>query len=440
MTRRPDWRGRPADRKPIAVGFRFAGRAGRVAVLAAAAGLGAWLAVSSACRDPGPESQAGDAPLGRDGPVQAAEIRSWSAASLAAAPRRIVAEEPTWSMVPNSMDMFVADTVLRGQQVPSRGAFLQDGRIALVHSIGYPPDSLLLQFIDPESGDKTDVMAPRGDGGELLSWTSFSMATGEDGIVLLGNNWQVRDLRERGPRTSADVWYADWNGRFARPPALVLVDGGLLGRFRDGTLAMWSSANRAGTVTNVVSVRVKDAQSEPSDEFRPEVIFTRSVPGDPGREGRIGWARHTGVVTAVDGDTIWVLPTERPELVAVHRSGRVELMVEWDAGDRTVPPGASDFWAGTEEFPAGFRVLIGTDGLLYVRRTEVVDNQPIRSLEWLVFTRTGELVARMTMPPSWRWDRILAFGDGEVLALVRNDDGPSEVRIHAIERVEAGGG
>ena len=46
----------------------------------------------------------------------------------------------------------------------------------------------------------------------------------------------------------------------------------------------------------------------------------------------------------------------------------------------------------------------------------------------------------MTMPPSWRWDRILAFGNDEVLAVVRNDDGPSEVRIHAIERVEAGGG
>ena len=37
------------------------------------------------------------------------------------------------------------------------------------------------------------------------------------------------------------------------------------------------------------------------------------------------------------GDTIWIVPTERPELVAVARSGEVLLLVEWEAGDRTIP-------------------------------------------------------------------------------------------------------
>ena len=135
-------------------------------------------------------------------------------------------------------------------------------------------------------------------------------------FVLVGDN---ADYRVR--RTGLDVWYADRDGRFMRPPSYVEVDGGLLGPLADGSLAMWTSPEIGDTtiVTEIVSARVTEGQSRVADGEQAEVLFRIANPKDPHRyDIPASWTSHPARVTVVAGDTIWVIPTERPELLAVH--------------------------------------------------------------------------------------------------------------------------
>ena len=102
----------------------------------------------------------------------------------------------------------------------------------------------------------------------------------------------------------------------------------------------------------------------------------------------------------------------------MHRSGDIALKIEWEAGDRTVPPGARE-WDGAERFPAAANLKIGVDGLIYVQRMTVQGSQPVYGPEWLVFSPAGELVARLDVSLGLR---VLGFGDGVMLATGYNGE------------------
>ena len=414
----------------------------QAAVRLTIAGQCGLVLLSSGCSSPGPEANAeaadvANAPLGWGGPLNAKEDRLWSRESLDAAPRWQVAQDPDYVMVLDSVEQIIGEHVIRVQRFLPKGAFLSEGRVALLSRTGSQPESPLLYLIDQESGHSAGVRGPDGEAGESLDWDSFTMAvTAAQGLVLVGDNVDPRESRRRMRRTGLDVWYADRNGRFTRPPSFVEVDGELLGTFADESLAMLASPETGDTtiVTEIVSARVTEGPSRVAGGQQAELLFRIANPKDPDRyDIPANWTSHPARVTVVAGDTIWVLPTERPELVAVHRSGDIVLKVEWEAGDRSVPPGAPpDFWKGAERFPAAVELQLGADGFLYVQRWEVIDGRyPNPGLEWLVFSQAGDLVARLDIPLGWQ---ILQFGHDEVLVVASEDGGPDKVRIHAIER------
>lgn len=377
------------------------------------------------------------APLGWGEPVGAEEVRAWSAEGLDTARHWSVAREPSYLMVPDSVEEVMAGHVLKRQRYVYQGVFLPDGRIVLRYSLGprMGPETLLLHFVDLANGDEVRILAPVGENGESLNWSHFAMLALEQRFVLVGDNLDYGgDTRLKFAMTQS-VWYADHQGQFEQPPGMVDMWGDPVGAFPDGSLAMLTEAKSTDStiVTAMVSVRAREGGSESSDAQSAEVLFTLAAPRDPDRyEMRAPWAGHFGLVTAVAGDMIWVIPTERPELVAVHRSGGIALKVEWEAGDRIVPPGAPDRWAGAVRYPAATKLLIGSDGLLYVQRYTVHDDWgPVRGPEWLVFTQAGELVARLDVPLEWR---VLAFDDDSVLAVAADESGRRVVRVHAIER------
>ncbi len=410
------------------------------AVVLVMAGQCGLVVLSSGCSDPGPgaDAEVPDAPLGWDGSVEAEEVRVWDGESLAMSSRWRVSSQPEYSMVLDSVDLIIAGRTSRIPRFVTEGVFLSDGRVALIYSTGgsSQPDSLLLHFIDPASGEEVGIPAPRGEAGAFLDWVSFSMAAIGQGFVLVGDNTDYSGSVRPMKRTVQDVWFADRDGGFTRPPSYVDVDGGLLGTFADGSLVMWTRPVTVDTaiVTRIVAAQATQGLPHGAEGEPGEVLFTTANRRNPDRhEVRASWTSHPANVTVVAGDTIWVLPTGRPELVAVHRSGDVLLMVEWDAGDRSVPPGAPpDFWKGAERFPAAAELQLGADGLLYVERWTVLDHRgPMRGPEWLVFSQAGDLVARLDVPLGWR---VLEFGHEEVLVVASENDGPDEVRIHAIER------
>ena len=135
-------------------------------------------------------------------------------------------------------------------------------------------------------------------------------------------------------------------------------------------------------------------------------------------------------------DIIWTIPTERPELVGVDRSGQVLLKVEWDAGDRTIPVDASDevkeSLRGLKRFPAAKRLFVGTNGLIHVQRVTWRDGRPRVGPEWLVFNPTGELVARLEIP---RELEVMTFGPSLVIARARDKDGVVEIRVYTVKKL-----
>lgn len=408
---------------------------GRLSVFPAAATVWGVLAVAG-CGGDGP--QAGDEPIGWSGPAGAREVRQWSAEGMEAAPRWTVAEAPTLVMVPDSAAEVVfgrSGEILHSserQRYPEGAAFLPDGRVVVAYFLA-PGDSILLHFLDPAAGTDTPIVAPRaGDGMDLHWGHTGGLGVHDDGIVLLADNAPV-GTRRRG----SDIWYVDLVGRFTRPSSAVGVQGSLLGAFADGSLAVMGRSNRVDTtlVSPVVAVLPLEAGTEPSDAHRAEVLFSVATRGDPARgyEGLAGWSHNPGRATALAGDTFWSVPTERPELLAVHRSGEVILRVEWDSGDRSIPPGAPDFWEGAERFPAAAGLQTGTDGLVYVQRWTVQDGRPVRGPDWLVFNSDGDLVARLEVPSAWR---VLAFGDRALVAAAYVGDNFQEVRVYSLDSAE----
>lgn len=398
-----------------------------------AAGIGFGALAVPGCGGGGPD--VAEEPLGWSGPVDATEARLWSAESLEAAPRWTVAESPAMVMVPDSSEAVVygrSGEVLHrseSQRYPEQAVFLPDGRVVVAYYLS-PSDSILLHFLDPVAGTDTPIAAPGGEEDEELHWGhTGGLALYADGIVLRADNAPV-GTRRRG----SDIWYVDLEGRFTRPSSYINARGSLLGAFADGSVAAFGRLDRVDTtlVLPVLSVLPMAAGGEPSDAHRAEVLFALAAPGDPARgyESLAGWSHHPGRTTALAGETFWTVPTERPELFAVDRSGEVALRIEWDAGDRSVPAGAAEFWEGAQRIPAAANLLIGTDGRVYVQRWTVRDDRPVRGPEWLVFDQAGQLAARLDVPSNWR---VLAFGDGTLVAAVYTDSDFQEVRAYALD-------
>ena len=183
------------------------------AVVLAVSGQCGLVVLSSGCSDPGlgAEAEIPAPPLGWDGPVDAEEVRVWGSEVLATASRWRVSSQPEYSMVLDSVDLIIAGRTSRIPRFVTEGVFLSDGRVALIYSTGgsSQPDSLLLHFIDPASGEEVGILAPRGEDGAFLDWVSFSMAAIEQGFVLVGDNTDYSGPVRPMKRTVQDVWLAD---------------------------------------------------------------------------------------------------------------------------------------------------------------------------------------------------------------------------------------
>lgn len=368
-----------------------------------------------------------ESPLGWGGPVVARETRRWSAASMDSASLWVVADTASFVGVPDMVDNPLYEGG-RGQRLVGEGAFFPDGRIAVLYDL--LPDSILLHLFDPESGDEALIPAPATNDGRY--WHNARMVI-HGGRVILMPAFRV------GRRNGEDIWYADHEGRFTLPSSRVAARGKLVGALPDGSLVVGSpywTTDAAGTarLSSLMSVRPRGPGEELSEPDKPEVIFTGALRMDDGDGDIPAAGAHDYTMTcAVAGDTIWVVPGERPELVAVQRSGDVALKIEWEAGDRTVPPGARE-WDGAERFPAASDLKIGTDGLIYVQRMTVRGDQPVQGPEWLVFNPAGELVARLDVPGGLQ---VLGFGDGVMLATGSNREMRRfEVRVYELAESE----
>lgn len=382
----------------------------------------ASLLLSNGCAGDG---SVGATPLGWGGPVTSREERLWSRASMDSVPRWTVAEEPSFVVARDSQG---ADP----QREFDEAAILADGRVAVF----FGPDSsrhesILLQIVDPSSGERLLVSAPTGEDGESLNWSHFGMVAHQGGFVLSGNNMSDYETGYQ------DIWYLDREGQLVRPP-FTAPSGGVLGLFPDGSLVVAGTIEAGSVDTRLVSaimsVPAAAAGNEPMSAHEPELLFLTAIPRDPtlpykynypARFAHFPW--HT---SGVAGDTIWIVPTERPELLAVDRSGEVVLKVQWEAGDRTIPPEAPAFGRGVERYPAARRLRIGTDGLIYVQGFVLRDGHVDFSAEWLVFSPVGELLARLDVPGS---QQALAFGDGVVVTTGQNEvSGANEVRYYEL--------
>lgn len=361
------------------------------------------------------DSEAGDAPLGWGGPIEAGVVRHLSGETMDQAPRWTVAESPR----------FVLDSDPIRRRGVDKAAFLPDGRVVLGYLVS-PSNPLLLHFFDPANGEEARIVAPGGPDGETLVWDHLLLATYHGNTILLVDN------RPRARRGGADIWTADRNGNFTRPASYIGRMGALLGVFPDGSLVTMPRSGLADTtfVYSVLSVRPVEAGTEPSDDHEEALPFTVAAPADPAGVYTPVWGHLPSRTSAVAGDTIWIVPTERPELLAVHRSGQALLKVVWEAGDRSISPTAHEIWAGAERIPAAVVLRIGTDGLIYVQRWAVHNGEPYPGPEWLVFSPEGELVARLDIPTAWR---VLAFGNRAVVVSAGNErTGQYEVRVHGV--------
>ena len=295
--------------------------------MAAAAACG-FLLFSLACE--GRSSQVGETPLGWDGTPQAREVRFWNRESLESA-TRWRAEAPVFEVVPDTSEARRTGSRPRSA---SKAVFLPDGRIVLLYraSYGTEADTLLLQVLDPASGQRIRIAGPREEGGRSLSWTDTQLAFHDGDLVLMGNNQPVLN-----PRIGAvDVWRVDGNGRFIRPPSYMNVRGPFLGVFPDRSLAvMVGSAPTDTTIGfSAISAFPLEAGEDPAHAQPEKLLFTTAIPRDPtsGHETAMPGAHQPHFAAAVSGDTVWTIPTEKPELFAVHRSGEIVLKVEWETG------------------------------------------------------------------------------------------------------------
>ena len=208
--------------------------------------------------------------------------------------------------------------------------------------------------------------------------------------------------------------------------------------FPDGSLVVAGTIEPgsvdARLVSAIMSVPAAAAGNEPMSSHEPELLFLTAIPRDPTLPYRYNYparfAHFPWHTSGVAGDTIWTVPTERPKLLAVDRSGEVLLKVQWETGDRTIPPGADAFGRGAERYPAARSLEIGADGLIHVQETILRDGYLAGSPEWLVFSPVGELLARLVIPGG---QDVLALGDGVVVTTGMNEvSGAGEVRYYEL--------
>ena len=326
--------------------------------------------------------------LGWGGPPEAQAVRRWSEVVIAQAPLWLLAESSTGIVVPDTSETRDGRLV---QRYVSAGTVLPGGNVALLMA----GSSGLTRVIVTDSALKSVMDADDPDG--------------------------VR--HDRIP-TMSPGWGHSW------------FEGGRAYRFGPQALLGGSFQNVPG-VDSVIArplriVRTPKGSAAPDGPVSQQVLLTVGVLRDPGRPrilSPLPFSHAPSFTIAVSGDTIWVVPSERPELLALDRSGEVLLRVEWDAGDRTVPAGLPD-WAGLERFPAASALVAGSDGRIYVQRWSVQRGYPVPGPEWLVFSPAGDLLGRVDIPRSLR---VLAFGPNRALVKGTNDSGVDEVRLHVLE-------
>ncbi len=376
-------------------------------------------------------------PLGWGEPLEAREVRQWSKDEMTAAERWVIGDEPAFVLVPDSVDWMGlgGNQVSRRQRYVNEAIVLPDQRVVLLYATS-APDSILLHIFDPASDQEVQIPAPWLEDGLSPSWGHVNMATFDGEIILRDNNRPP--LIHRG-RT--DMWHAGRQNGFTRPTSFVDSFGKMLGVFPEGSLVVMVESG--STDTTIVSMTVAawpvEVRHDPADVRAEEVLFKTATPKDPtnARRSAPPWAHQPRRTSAVAGDTIWIVPTEKPMLLAVHRSGDILLEVGWEAGDRSIPQGASGFWDGAARFPSAASLKIGTDGFVYVQRWTVREGRPLRGPEWLVFGPAGELLARLDVPGRFPSTEVLAFGDGAVVARTRNEEtGVQEIRVYAIRKSE----
>ncbi len=390
--------------------------------IAAAVACGSLL-FSLACE--GRSSQVGEVPLGWDGTPQASEVRSWDRESLESATRWSAEEAPVFELVPDTVESQTGSA----QRHARRATFLPDGRIVLLYSIGHltGADTLLLHILDPAAGQRTRLAAPREEDGRSLNWVDTQLALHDGDLILMGNNQPALSPRIG----AADVWQVYRNGQFIRPPSYSNVRGPFLGVFPDRSLVVMA---RSGATDTTIVYRTMiafplEAGEDPAVAQPEEILFTTAIPRDPNSGYEMRGAHMPHFAAAVSGDTVWIIPTEKPELFAVHRSGHIVLKVEWETGDRSLPPEIVGSVNAVDRFPAAPGLKVGTDGLIYVESAFLLDGRPVRGLEWLVFTPAGELVARLHVPEKYPGFQVMAFGDGSLVAATR----PAETGLRTVQ-------
>lgn len=375
-------------------------------------------------------------PLGWDGPIQAPEVRSWTATAMEQVSEWTLAEPPIGVVVPDTVE--VRDGLFLQRHAVS-GTIFPDGRVLLLMNYAGGPFQLVpttttLEPFDYSPAGDEEWLPTRGQAFPASKWNH-----GGPG-VRLGEEFVVTG-DPVGEPGHEEVFYLDAEGRLTRRPARVNRRmGALLGAFSDGSLLFWSSRYARGATDTLVAMHVVSATpsaelSGRSGSDTPEEILTFAVQRDAAQHHlaarspyHLPFAR-----VGVSGDTIWAVPTERPALVALLRSGQVLLRVDWEAGDRSVPIAVRESygWGGLERFPAASRLVIGADGLVYVQRWTVRNGRPVRGPEWLVFHPSGELVGRLEIPT---FLQVTAFGDGTVLASRMYEPEVSDIRVYRVTR------
>ena len=360
-------------------------------------------------------------------PVQ----RYWSSESMAATSRAVLVAAPTFVLVPEVMEeamrSHTGETGGRQRHV-AEAEFLADGRVVLLYRVSRG-DSVLLHFLDLANGDDRKVAAPRGVGGEALDWSRASMVSGNRGVVVVGGNpvfgGDTESVRARTQR----IWHVNHEGRFLRPPSSVGF-GEVFGVSPDGSVVMWQLGLTATTAVHTAEAwdPVEDGVGQ-FGAYQPRTVFSIAVPRDTVTGVGRGDAHDATRTAAVVGERIWIVPTERPELMALDDAGRVTLKVEWDAGDRDIPSGVGRRWSGVERFPAAAGLIVGADGLVYVQRWTLDNERPVRDPEWLGFSQAGELARRVHIPSHLS---VLAIDHGLVVVWARNREGLQEVRVHGL--------
>lgn len=378
--------------------------------------------------------------FGWEGPPEARTVRRWSEESIAQAPGWTLAEQPAGVVVPDTVETPTPDGRLVQRDVKA-GPVLPNGNavLLLVGSDGtrvIVADSELQSVMDADDPDgiRHDRIPPMSPGWGH-SWVESGRAYPFGQQAMLGG-FVVNLDRGRRLRGPFEVLQMDPDGRFTGPPTRIAgVDGSWRGVFPDGSLLFAGPFREVPGADSVASnpfriVRAGSAPENASGSVSQEVLFTTGLLRTPGRRLRsVPWSHNAWHTVAVSGETIWVVPSERPELLALDRSGEVLLRIEWDAGDRALPAGLSG-WDGLERFPAASALVAGSDGRIHVQRFSVQNGHPVRGPEWLVFSPAGDLLGRLVIP---RRLRVLAFGANTALVQGTNDEGVDEVRLHALE-------